>query len=126
MKEYFQGWAKLPLGEWTTFLVSSVKSSGHRWTHKAVVTESGFLGSTPADNSLGAPVVLSSGNLERDLCQWDACACARGWVACRVCWDQGLQTGFSFLSFFWEALGFEGWVRVWGFGLDHRLVNFML
>lgn len=32
----------------------------------------------------------------------------------------------SFLSFFWEALGVEGWVRVWGFGLDHRLVNFML
>lgn len=32
----------------------------------------------------------------------------------------------SFLSSFWEALGFEGWVRVWGLGLDHRLVKFVL
>lgn len=46
-------------------------------------------------------------------------------VACRVCWDQGLQTGFIPVLFL-EALGVEGWVRVWGFGLDHRLVNFML
>lgn len=48
------------------------------------MTESGFLGSVPADNSLGDPTVSES---KGNLCQWDACAC-------RVFWVQGLQTGF--------------------------------
>lgn len=87
MKECSEGWTKLslfrlpsPLGEWAACLATSESlcrecqpmaskllpthdlGSEYGWTHMAVMTDSGFLGFVPADNSLGTPAEPSSGN----------------------------------------------------------------
>lgn len=89
------------------------------------MTESGFLGSALADKGLGAPAVLRSGNLEGAFVSGMTVPVLGAGSPVGSAGTKG-YTQASFLSFFWEALGFEGWVRVWGFGLDHRLVDFML
>lgn len=72
--------------------------SGPTWPR---MTDSGFI---PADSSLGAPTVLSSGNPGGAFVSGTLVAVMGAW---------------------WQ-LGFEGWVGVWGPGVDHSLVRFGL